>query len=90
MPVEQIDLGKGSYVNVDEISTRSGVSPAIWNGYLDDIGANVKLWGRNSIWVVRTELNQVDGLFYSTTLGKTIIVSGGNVYAYDFSTVPTT
>lgn len=90
MPVEQIDLGKGSYVNVDEISTRSGVSPAIWNGYLDDLGANVKLWGRNSIWAVRTELNQVDGLFYSTTLGKTIIVSGGNVYAYDFSTVPTT
>lgn len=84
MPIERIDLGKGSYSNVDEVSTREGVSPAIWNGYLDDLGSNVKVWGAES-WCSFTSDKIVHGMFFSTTLGYLIAVADGNVYKVDSS-----
>ena len=86
MPVERIDLGKGSYSNVEEISTRSGVSALLQNGYIDDLGSNVKIWGGelwSSFLFGGVTGGRVHGMFYSTTLQTLIVVHEGTVYSID-------
>jgi hypothetical protein len=79
--IERIALNKGAYLNVKEIATREGVSPKFVNGFLDDIGSNVKWWG-DSLFC-NLSCSFLNGLFYSRNLDKLIAVADGIVYAID-------
>ena len=79
MPKVQIDIGLDSYKNIDEISTKNGVSPLLFDGYKDDAGSDIKRHGYR-LFKDLASGGKVDGLFWSKKHKTLYAVSNGTVY----------
>lgn len=79
MAKENIDIGKDSYENIDEISTRNGISPLLYDGYKDEAGSDIKRHGYSLLKNLNSGA-KVDGLWWSTIHNALYAVSGGTMY----------
>ena len=81
MPKVKIDIGTDAYKNIDELSTRDGISPIIFDGFKNDAGDDVKRWGYSNFSSIGG--SRVDGLFWSKFQKKLFAVSNGVAYTID-------
>ncbi len=79
MPRANIEIGLDSYKNVDEISTRNGLSPLVFDAMKTDIGDDEKRHGYRQFTDLATG-KPIDGIFWSKKQKKLFAVSNGIAY----------
>lgn len=79
MSIIKIDIGTAAYKNINEVSTRDGVSPVLINGYKDESGSDIKRPGLKTLCTLGTG-QPIMGLYWSKQQRLFYAVSAGNVY----------
>ncbi len=75
----KIDIGNTAYGNINDVSTRDGISPVLIDGFKNDVGSDVKRPGL-SLEVDLGTSASIDGVYWSDHLRLLIAVSNGQIF----------
>jgi len=81
--IRKVDIGKGTYRNVGDVSTRDGFSPLLVNGYYTEAGTLRVRKGLQTFANLNSGGSVVQGVYWSDVLNKLFAVSNGKLYSID-------